>query len=289
MFASSTTTQQGRRSSTNIYNAEKVDGVTEIHDAAKNPGRPGSGEVFFNSVPDDYIGAVHKLRAIIRFASKREYDLLVKVDDDTFVSREMLADLFSNPDDAYVGHPAPSGVDQLYNLGGAYRLNRDAMSILADASIPEKIGRKSNGTPTVPEDIWVGDSLRAHGVSPVLNSKYAGFMRGCEELASGLRDMASVPPLYKLYWSLVEKTLRPVRASNHRSDFQTEEEFQAGLDKWKHLNLLVPLPHFNCDAEKMRCFYALDGGMSEAEFLATKPHSDMLRLFELLRHVSVLA
>ena len=84
--------------------------------------------------------------------------------------------------------------------------------------------------------------------------------------------------IYKLYWDILDKQCVPhVKAGNCTA-----------LQKRRHMEMMCPCVHFNCDAGRMR-LYAVEGGTNEAEFLGTKPDRDMLHLFELLQHVPVLA
>jgi hypothetical protein len=78
--------------------------VRFFYGAKEHPGRPGPDEVFLNC-PDGYKNLAQKVCAICRYARTLDlWDYVVKTADDTWLSIDLLKNLFSNPEDDYVGH-----------------------------------------------------------------------------------------------------------------------------------------------------------------------------------------
>ena len=108
-------------------------------------------------VDDSYPGLCQKTQAICQWAAERDFDYLIKVDDDVYVRTERL----KIPDADYAGHCLPRLPETCLNYcaGCFYWLSRKAFTIIAEAPFrPEW---------TSAEDQWVGWTLRQHGILPV--------------------------------------------------------------------------------------------------------------------------
>lgn len=203
------------------------------------------------SVDDSYRGLVHKVKAVVRWALSHGYDYILKVDDDTYVSKEVLALL--NAGD-YVGHStsteANAGIyagnmeseqaEKLldfggnYACGGCYLLSRKAMEIIDRTKITPKSfefmgipNLYDTRNPIPPcEDRWVGHTLERSGITLVHDKRYSGQTDDIE---------------------IVRERLRPALeySQNHALN---EADFKAFL-------LLMPLLHFNCNPDEMRKLY----------------------------------
>jgi hypothetical protein len=120
-------------------------------------------------VPDDYLSLPAKSKAIFQWASERDYDGVLKCDDDCFICiRE-----FTPPTNDYAGiyvaandcgwprehiPDYPKGTWKYnYASGGCYWVSQKAVKILADTLL--------NGDWA--EDRWVGDSLGKAGIKYV--------------------------------------------------------------------------------------------------------------------------
>jgi len=105
-------------------------------------------------VPDDYSSLCRKTKAIAEYASRYEYDWLLKVDDDVFVRTDRLLLPLCN----YAGLLLNDRKEK-WCSGGFYWLNRRAMGIVARAPFNPDIASSA-------EDRWVSWALRQEGITP---------------------------------------------------------------------------------------------------------------------------
>lgn len=84
-------------------------------------------------VPDDYLGIVHKVRAIMAWGVAHGYDIIAKCDDDVYICPERFKHLPIGPD--YVGRfRGPYGHSPVHFASGfLYWLTRKAATIVAGA------------------------------------------------------------------------------------------------------------------------------------------------------------
>lgn len=126
--------------------------------------KPGPDEVFL-VCPDEYIRLPHKIKAICRWALDRDFDYLIKCDDDTLLYIDRLMGCgFERVDQ--MGHftcrHAPPKNCGCLAVGMCYTLSRRAMSLVAKAA-------PFAPNPTFPwfaEDYWVSRVLQAEGIRP---------------------------------------------------------------------------------------------------------------------------
>ena len=88
-------------------------------------------EVLLNA-PDDYRGLVSKVKGVFQYALKHDYDFVLKIDDDTFLIRDVIERIDANPELDYIGTTLgrlPSH-KKFYACGGNYRLSKRAVQIL---------------------------------------------------------------------------------------------------------------------------------------------------------------
>lgn len=135
---------------------------------------PRSDEVILD-VSDDYASLPEKVRAICRWADEQKYELMLKGDDDVIMwpTRVVI------PQGHYTGWKQEPESDN-WCSGLAYWLSRDAMKVIANASIPPLYaqcggcgGEPCQGPPSclnavarplLAEDRWVGKTLLAAGI-----------------------------------------------------------------------------------------------------------------------------
>ena len=118
-------------------------------------GIPAADEVFLPAI-DDYHHSTDKLKALLRWALDRDYEYLLKVDDDVFVYWNRL--LANMPTADYVGSSRgfaiweandPPAFISDWAPGFTYGLTRRSMECLLDSPMKSWA-----------EDRWVGESLR---------------------------------------------------------------------------------------------------------------------------------
>jgi hypothetical protein len=106
--------------------------------------------------PDDYASLPQKTYAIVRYALERNYERLIKVDDDTFLRLPEALELLAGAD--CVSHRRdnpPHNQFIAYPQGGCYSLSRHAMvAVLASPDL----------FTTGLEDAAVGRALQRHGI-----------------------------------------------------------------------------------------------------------------------------
>ena len=127
-------------------------------------------------VVDDYARLIEKTQALCRWAIEREYDWLMKIDDDAYIGVPYLkvpevdyAGLIYHANDGGSPRlgipPAPAGTYPFpYAVGGGYWLSRRAMRLVAEA--------QPNGDWA--EDRFVGQVLAGHGIYPAQLPGYEG-------------------------------------------------------------------------------------------------------------------
>jgi hypothetical protein len=129
------------------------DGVDVVFFTGRDHGQSQFGDGLAHlDCPDTYRELPQKTLATVRYAVELDYELLIKVDDDTFLMPrpDYLAE-FAKHD--YFGHVGRRS----YCQGGCYSINRKAMN--AVLKHPEMFT-------TGLEDAAVGAALRAGGISP---------------------------------------------------------------------------------------------------------------------------
>ena len=122
------------------------------------------GTTLWLPVPDDYPSLPQKTQAFCAWALGRtDWDYLLKCDDDTAICASRLAEYDTAGKD-YIGAEWRQGVD--YGSGGAgYFLSRRAAEIVAER-LRHTVG---------PEDLLVGDVLRAAGIHLFKDGRFVPF------------------------------------------------------------------------------------------------------------------
>lgn len=112
-------------------------------------------DVICLNVPDSYAELPQKTLATVRYAVDHDYDVLIKVDDDTFLLPlpHYLAE-FAKHDCLCHVRPSKNG-NPCYPQGGCYSLNRRAMNAVLAHPELFTVG---------PEDAAVGKALSREGV-----------------------------------------------------------------------------------------------------------------------------
>jgi len=202
------------------------------------------------SVDDSYRGLPFKVQRIFKWALERGYDAVLKVDDDTFISRDVIKGLGVDAD--YIGYSSDTAITlysdwltsdlkekllafgQGYACGGMYYVHRRAMEILVRTKITEKsfqflgINSLSDKNAPVPpcEDAWVGYTLFQAGIQVTHDPKYAGFTSDAD---------------------VIKARLQPLFDASARGTL-TDNDFRMYL-------ALAPCLHFNVTADDMRRLY----------------------------------
>lgn len=114
--------------------------------------------VVLPNIGDKYLyGLQEKIQAIAKWAIERDFDIMVKLDDDTFVFPDFVPFLLELTGVDYGGNP----YSDIANSGGCgYILSRRAMECLVATpldSFPDK---------RFWEDWWVGHAMSAAGIKP---------------------------------------------------------------------------------------------------------------------------
>ena len=121
-------------------------------------------------VPDDYRSLPQKTKAICQWALHRGHEYLFKADTDLYLHVPRLLASGSEKHD-YTGYLLDYMKDHPYCSGPHYWLSRKAMEILAGADWDQYA---VSGLETC-EDVMVGAVLRAHGIQPHHDPRYAPF------------------------------------------------------------------------------------------------------------------
>lgn len=189
-------------------------------------------EVFL-PVEDDYYSLPHKVKAICRYAAKRGFDALAKIDDDTFLNREIISRIMSATPD-YTGSVFPDGA---YACGGCYRLSRRSIDIIASADVTYKPFDIKTGTPAEDskEDRWVGSVLKKHGIAVEPDMLYSGFTN----------DPTMIRERFE------KSVLRATQQAAAHGGTVTDKTKQS-------FAFLAPMLHFQCSPEEMLSLYAQD-------------------------------
>ena len=112
---------------------------------------PLADEVFLDC-PDFYFENSRKMKAIIRWAQEREYDYLLRLDDDTFFWAQRLEDYLPQIDGKdYIG--ASITPEATFHPGGCVFLSAHAMRLIEGANIT-----------SWSDDVWMGSVMKKHGV-----------------------------------------------------------------------------------------------------------------------------
>ena len=112
---------------------------------------PLTDEVFLDC-PDYYFENSRKMKAIIRYAQEREYDYLLRLDDDTFFWAQRLEDYLPQIDGKdYVG--ASTDPKAKFHPGGCLFLSAHAMRLVEGSNLGNWA-----------DDCWIGEVMRKHGV-----------------------------------------------------------------------------------------------------------------------------
>ena len=131
----------------------------------------------FLAVPDDYPSLPLKTRAIVRYAIARDYQFMVKMDDDTWINPPLLEgsgydqyDYVGMRCDPHDGWPAP------YAAGGFYWLSRKAMEIVSEMDIHDSVEDRGVGNVLLANDIRLVDTglHSAQVFIDPLSSRYRG-------------------------------------------------------------------------------------------------------------------
>jgi hypothetical protein len=137
---------------------------------------PNSDEVFVDC-DDSYAGLPSKVRGITRWALGKEYDYILKIDDDVVtIPHKLLSSNFQSYD--FVGHrndirpyPVPYGF--------CYWLSKRSMSIVAKAELP----RDNN------DEVWVTSILSKEGIALHHDSRYIIHTGKQEDFAPKVRSL----------------------------------------------------------------------------------------------------
>lgn len=117
-------------------------------------------------IPDGYMYLTHKVQAAFRWAVEHEYDFVFRADTDTFVHvPRLIASGFEKFD--YTGRKLGGPKEHGYAYGGpGYWVSNKACRILMDAPIT-----------IVADDVWVGETLRQHGIPLNDDPRYCNHWR----------------------------------------------------------------------------------------------------------------
>jgi hypothetical protein len=126
-------------------------------------------------VPDDYLSLPAKTKAICQYAVDANYDWVMKVDTDTYLSiPRALASGFENHD--YMGYVTkaaiPSWLTYPYCSGPSYWLSKKACGILAAADWTRYDNKDGGISHVTDEDCMVGAILYRNGIRPQHDTRY---------------------------------------------------------------------------------------------------------------------
>jgi hypothetical protein len=135
---------------------------------------PQPDEVFLDA-PDDYLHSADKLRGVIKYALAKDYDYLLKIDDDVYAYWKRIMQNVPTAD--YVGSstgpvpvPDPTAVvwwksrtanTTTYCSGMAYWLSKHALKVLSESA-----------PGCWAEDRWAGESLYRKGIYGEIDGRY---------------------------------------------------------------------------------------------------------------------
>lgn len=177
--------------------------VPDSVDARFFLGRVGYfGQIVGLDCPDTYAELPRKTFATVRYAVERDYELLIKVDDDTFLMPrpEYLAEFAKHDYFGCVGRRS-------YCQGGCYSLSRRAMQ--AVLSHPEMFT-------TGLEDAAVGRALQAESIVPTHSERIkvshgSGFPRPTNDIISAhYCSPATLHNIFQRYANLMTARISPL-------------------------------------------------------------------------------
>ena len=125
----------------------------------RNRRSPRENEIFLEC-EDDYYTLPRKVQKMFQWALEQDYTDVIKTDDDIFCWVDRLLSNFSPA--KYKGFVLESA-DGKYTSGTAYWLDREAMTIVAEAKWNPKDWA---------EDKWVGKTLASEGIYPEHDERY---------------------------------------------------------------------------------------------------------------------
>ena len=113
---------------------------------------PREDEAFLDC-NDSYYGLPSKVQAVCRWALERGYDFIAKIDDDVILRpTEFLNSGFQCHD--FSGHTNNDHANVKIPWGFCYTLSKQAMNIMASASLPRDFN----------DEAWCANTLAAHGI-----------------------------------------------------------------------------------------------------------------------------
>lgn len=201
----------------------------------------GEGELPEDTVAlncdDSYAGLPSKVQAIARYALERDYQHVLKLDDDVIVKPKAL--LTSGFDQyAYSGRAnrRPTANDPFWvPMGFAYWMNRTCMDIVSHSTVP----------PNNDDERWVAENLHKYGIELHDDKRYHLYM-------GGLLDR---PP----------RVNRPLRTG---VSSQNEELFKNGF-AWCTFMEVGGIPQKIPIADKLREFHKIYAKFGEPSLLVT--------------------
>jgi hypothetical protein len=155
-------------------------------------------EVLLNA-PDGYRGLVSKVKGVFQWSLKHDYDFVLKIDDDTFLSQDVIQRIDANPEQDYVGTTLgriPSHTNS-YACGGCYRLSKKALQIL-DAERIHRFSFQFAGMDLASpksypcEDAWVGWNLATRGIEFAPDPTYLGWTDDPEFVNARMKKLCAV-------------------------------------------------------------------------------------------------
>jgi hypothetical protein len=157
---------------------------------------PLPDEVFLDC-EDGYSGLPEKVRSIARWAVEREYDFMLKCDDDVLLLPEkFLTSGFDLHD--FVGNIIGDGGQVVVPWGFCWTISRQAMQIVSELPLPSDNN----------DELWVAYALRDKCIHLHSDERYRIHKVGDEELAAPLTRPDGQP----LSMIRTKRAGRPLRA-----------------------------------------------------------------------------
>lgn len=241
---------------------------------------PESDEVFLDC-DDSYDGLPHKIKAVVRWVLNRGYDLLVKCDDDTFISTQTLSTLGMS-EEHFCGQPSAvqnlqrhkgycsittnfATVDKtwpdVYAIGGMYSLSKKSMQIVSAGKIMPMTMHTLDGRTVslIAEDKWVSHILRLNHIKVTFTPEYSGYTDDSNVRESVLQEYLTYAR--KRFGLGVEPCMTQCKGvdtlifdSVGVSSLPANEYFEELLT----VSYLSFCPHFNCTSSRMRALYTTE-------------------------------
>jgi len=123
---------------------------------------------------DAYQGLPEKIRAIARWADQREYEYVLKIDDDVVTRpRALLSSGYDNFPYSGRANRRPNERDPFWvPMGFAYWMRRDAYKHILNAELP----------PNNDDERWVAENLYKHGIELSDEKRYHLYTGGLQDI-----------------------------------------------------------------------------------------------------------